>query len=106
MPCSLIRSPRISIVSPSITLEVPTMVCAEARLQVATRRDMEARMRSTVSYGSLLKGIERVVLLGHARKHVNNATASIRGIKALPAQVKVWTEMWAKSACLGLRHWK
>ena len=56
MPCSLIRSPRISIVSPSITLEVPMMVCADARLQAAMSSDREARMRSTVSSVSLLKG--------------------------------------------------
>ena len=90
--------------SPSITLEVPTMVCAEAGLQVAMSSGREARMRSTVSSGSLLKGIERVVLLGHARTNVNSATASIRGIKALPAQAEVWTEMRTKSECLGLSN--
>ena len=80
------------------------MVCAEAGLQVAMSSGREARMRSTVSSGSLLKGIERVVQADHARKQVSNATASIRGIKALPALAKVWTEMWTKSKCLGLSN--
>ena len=80
------------------------MVYAEARLQLAMSSDREARMRSTVSSGSLLKGIERVVQADHARKQLSNATASIRGIKALPALAKMWTRTWTKSECLVLSN--
>jgi len=80
------------------------MVCAEAGLQVAMSSGREARMRSTVSSGSLLKGIERVVQADHARKQVSNATASIRGIKDLPALAKVWTRTWTQTPRQPLNH--